>query len=84
MLFHFKNRIAALYFTCLVQVFMIGPNANCKFCQDLFQECRGAELADLLNLVSYCLHIVHRSFQKVAQILVGISAKHCKLCGNFS
>ena len=44
-----------------------GLNVNWKFCCNLFQECKGEELPDLLNIGSCSLHVVHKSFKKGAK-----------------
>ena len=49
MLVHLKNGIAALDFSCVVQVSMNGPNVNWKFYRYIFQECRGVELTNLFK-----------------------------------
>ena len=46
---------------------MDGPNVNWKFYHNLFQECKGEELPDLLNIGSCSLHVVHGSFKKGAK-----------------
>ena len=52
MLTHFKNGMALLNPSSLVQISMAGPNVNWKFQHNLFQECKGEELPDLLNIFS--------------------------------
>ena len=57
---------------------MDGCNVNCKFYHNLFQECKGEELTDLLNIFSsssniYCsLHVVHGRFEKGAKELQAV------------
>ena len=46
---------------------MDGPIENWNFYFDQFQESRSAKLTDLVNLVSFDLHLVHVSFQKGAK-----------------
>ena len=69
MFIHFKRgtALAVLDPSGLVQVSIDGPNVNWKFYRDLFQERRGEELPDLLNIVSCGLHVVHGSFQRGAK-----------------
>ena len=67
MLTHFRNRMALLNPSSLVQISMDGPNANWKFYHNLFQECKGEELPDLLNIGSCSLHVVHGSAEKGAK-----------------
>ena len=63
----FKRGMALLDPGGLVQVSMDGPNVNWKFYRDLFQERRGEELTDLLNIGSCGLHVVHGLFQRGAK-----------------
>ena len=49
---HFKHRMALLNPSSFVQMFMHGPNVNLKFYYNLFQERKGEELPDLLNIFS--------------------------------
>ena len=69
MFIHFKRgtALALLDPSGLVQVSIDGPNVNWNFYRDLFQERRGEELPDLLNIVSCGLHVVHGSFQRGAK-----------------
>ena len=67
MLTHFKNETALLKPSSLVQIFMDGPNVNWKFYRNLFQERKGEELPDLLNIGSCSLDVVHESFKKGAK-----------------
>ena len=67
MLTHFKNGIALLNPSSSVQISMDGPNVNWKFYHYLFQERKGEELPDLLNIGSCSLHVGHGSFQKGAK-----------------
>ena len=50
MLTHLKNGMALLNPSSLVQIFIDGPNVNWKFYHNLFQERKGEELPDLLNI----------------------------------
>ena len=50
MLTHYENGMALLNPSSLVQISMAGPNVNWKFYHNLFQECKGEELPDLLNI----------------------------------
>ena len=50
MLTHLKNEMALLNPSSLMQISMAGPNVNWKFYHNLFQECKGEELPDLLNI----------------------------------
>ena len=43
------------------------PNVNWKFYSNLFQERKGKEVPDLLNIGSCSLHLVHGSFEKGAK-----------------
>ena len=52
MLTHFKKGIALLNPSSLVQISMDGPNVNWKFYHNLFQERKGEELPNLLNIFS--------------------------------
>ena len=47
-----------------MQISMDGPNVNWKFYRNLFQERKGGELSDLLNIGSCSLHVVYGSFKK--------------------
>ena len=47
-----------------MQISMDGPNVNRKFYGSLFQERRGEELPDLLNIGSCSLHVVHENIKK--------------------
>ena len=67
MLIHFKNEMALLNPSSLVQISMDGPNVNWKFYHNLFQERKGKELPDLLNIGSCSLHVVQKSFKKGAK-----------------
>ena len=66
MLTHFKNGMA-LNPSSLVQISMDCPNVNWKFYHNLFQQGKGEELPDLLNIGSCNLHAVHGSFEKGAK-----------------
>ena len=50
-----------------MQISMAGPNVHWKFYHNLFQECSGEELSDLLNIGSCSLHVVHGNFEKGAK-----------------
>ena len=50
MLTYFKHGMALLNPTSLLQMSMDGPNINWKFYYNLFQERKGEELPDLLNI----------------------------------
>ena len=50
MLTHLKNRMALLNPSSLAQISMNGPNVNRKFYHNLFQDRKGEELPDLLNI----------------------------------
>ena len=52
MLTHLKKGMALLDPSSSVDIFMDGPNVNWKFYHDLFQERKGEELPDLLNIFS--------------------------------
>ena len=52
MLTRFRNGVALLSPSSLVQIFMDGSNVNWKFYHNFFQECKGEELPDLLNIFS--------------------------------
>ena len=52
MLTHFKHIMALRNLTSLLQMSMDGPNVNLKFYYSLFQECKGEEFPDLLNIFS--------------------------------
>ena len=65
MLTHFENGMALFNPSSLVQISMDGPNV--KFYHNLFQERKGKELPDLLNIGSCGFHVVHRSFKKGAK-----------------
>ena len=52
MLTHFKNGMALLNPSSLVQISMDGPNVNWKFYHNLFQEHKGKEFPDLMNIFS--------------------------------
>ena len=67
MLTHLKNGMALLNPSSLVQISMDGPNVNMKFYHNLFQERKGEELSDLLNIGSCSLHVVHGRFEKRAK-----------------
>ena len=67
MLIHLKNKMALLNLSSLVQISMHGPNVNWKFYHNLFQEGKGEELPDLLNIRSCSLHVVHGRFEKGAK-----------------
>ena len=59
MLTHFKNGMALFNPSSLMQISMDGPTVNLKFYHNLFQERKGEELPDLLNIGSCSLHVVH-------------------------
>ena len=63
MLTHLKNETALLNPSSLVQISMDGPNVNWKFYRNLFQERKGKEVPDLLNIGSCSLHVVHEIFK---------------------
>ena len=67
MLAHLKNGMALLNPISLVQISMDGPSVNWKFYHNLFQERKGEELPDLLNIGSCSLHVIHESFEKGAK-----------------
>ena len=50
-----------------MQISMDGLKINWKFYHNLFQERKGEELPDLLNIGSCSLHVVHGSFKKEAK-----------------
>ena len=50
MLIHFKHGMALLNPISLVQISIGGPNVNWKFDHNFFQERKGKELPDLLNI----------------------------------
>ena len=50
-----------------MQISMDGPNVNLKCYHNLFQERKGEELPDLLNIGSCSWHVVHESFKKGAK-----------------
>ena len=50
---HFKNGMTLPDPSSLVQISMDGPKVNWKFYHNLFQERKGEELPDLLNIGSY-------------------------------
>ena len=50
MLTNLENEMALLNPSNLVQISMDGPNVNWKFYHNLFQEGKGDELPDLLNI----------------------------------
>ena len=50
MLTHFKKGMALLNPSSLVQISMDCPNVNWKFYHNLFQERKGEEVPDLLNI----------------------------------
>ena len=52
MLTNLKNGMALLNSSSLVQICMDGPHVNWKFHHNLFQERKGEELSDLLNIFS--------------------------------
>ena len=52
MLTHFKNGMALLNPSSLVQISIDGLHVNWKFHHSLFQEHKGEELPDLLNIFS--------------------------------
>ena len=66
MMTHLKNGMALLNPSSLAQISMNGTNVNRKFYHNLFQERKGEELPDLLNIGSCNLHVVHLSFEKGA------------------
>ena len=49
---HFKEGMALHSPSSLVQISINGPNVNWKFYHNLFQERKGEELSDLLNIFS--------------------------------
>ena len=53
MLTHFKNGMALLNPSSLVQISMDGPSVNWEFYHNLFQERKGEKLSDLLNMACY-------------------------------
>ena len=67
MLTDLKIEMALLNPRSLVQISMDGPNVNWKFYHNLFQEHKGEELPDLLNIEGCSLHVVHGSFEKGAK-----------------
>ena len=77
MLTHFKHGMALFNPSSLVQLSIDGPNVNWKFYYNLFQERKGEELPDLLNIFSSfsnilyigscSLHVVHGRFEKGAK-----------------
>ena len=67
MLTHLKNGMALLNPSSLMQIFIDGPKENMKFYHTLFQELKGEELLDFLNIGSCSLHVVHKSFKKGAK-----------------
>ena len=83
MLTHFRNGMALLNPSSLVQISMDGPNINWKFYRNLFQERKGEELPDLLNIGSCSLHVVYESFKREQKNLDGILAILCILFGKF-
>ena len=52
MLTHFKKGMALLNPSSSVQLSMDSPDVNWKFYHNLFQEHKGEELPDLLNICS--------------------------------
>ena len=50
MLTHFKHGMALLNPITFVQISIDGPNVNWKFYHNLFQERKGEQLPDLLNI----------------------------------
>ena len=64
---HLKNGMALLNPSSLVQISMDGPKVNWKFYRNIFQERKGEELTDLLNIGSCSLHVAHVSFEKGAK-----------------
>ena len=67
MLTHIKKGMVLLNPSSLVQISVDGPNVNWKFYHNLFQEHKGEELSDLLNIGSCSLHVVHGRFEKGAK-----------------
>ena len=61
---HFRNGMVLLNPSSLVQISMDGPNVNWKFYHNIFQEHKGEELPDLLNIGSCSLHVAHANFEK--------------------
>ena len=57
MLTLFKHEMALLNPTSLVQISLDGPSVNWKFYYNFFQERKGEELPDLLNIFSSCSNI---------------------------
>ena len=50
-----------------MQISIDGSYVNWKFYRNLFQERKGEELPDLLNIGSCSLHVVHESLKKGAK-----------------
>ena len=67
MLAHLKNGMVLFNPNSSVQISMDGHSVNLKFYHNLFQECKGEELPDLLNIGCCSLHVVHGSFKTGAQ-----------------
>ena len=78
MLTHLKNGMALLNPSSLVQISMDDPNINWKLYHNLFQEHKGEELPDLLNIGSCSLHVL-KVLKREQKILDGILAILCSL-----
>ena len=83
MLTHFRNGMALLNPSSLVQISMADPNVNWKFYRNLFQERKGEELPEL-QILEFVVCMLSMEVLKWAQKnLDGILAILCDLCGKF-
>ena len=64
MLTYVKNGMVSLNLSSLMQISMGGPNVDWKFYDNLFQERKGEELPDLLDIGCCSLYVVYGSFEK--------------------
>ena len=62
---------------------MDGPHVNWKFYHNLFQECKGEELPDLLNIGSCVCMLSMEVLKREQKNLDGILTILCVLCGKF-
>ena len=71
MLTHFKTGMALLNPSSSVQIFIDDPNVNWKFYLNLFQERKGEELPDLLNIFSNFSNIqgIHKVFTQFKKFI---------------
>ena len=86
MLTHFNNGMALLNPSSLVQISMDDPNVNWKVYHNLFQESKGEELPDFLNIFSSSSSIVYwvlsmEDLKRVQKNLDGIFAIIYIVCG---